>query len=623
LSTRLWARGISTSYHYDDLGNLSWVGYDDGATPTINYAYTRRGQLAEVARDSDAWKLIYNTNGQLISEVGIAGALNGLRVTNSFDEFLRRTNVSSANGTTMLTTNGYTYDTAGRLSTARDGTFSATYSYLANSPLVSQIEFKSNTTVRLTTTKTYDNLNRLRSISSQPSASDLAPLTYSYSYNDANQRTRVNLADGSFWIYEYDALGQVKSGKRYWSDWTPVAGQQFEYGFDDIGNGTSTKAGGDERGAALRAAAYTANNLNQITQRDVPAYLNVVGAASATATNVNVNNVMAYRRGEYYRVELNPDNSSAAVWQSATNRAVQNGTTNSVTGHLFLPKHAEVFAYDADGNLTNDGRWAYIWDSENRLVRQFAPTTGPSGSVKALTYGYDWQGRRISKTVSNYSGGSWSKVLDEKYLYDGWNLLGSLNASNNAVVCAFLWGSDLSGSMQGAGGVGGLLAVNANGASVTFPTFDGNGNVTALINAAGGDALANYEYGPFGELIRCSGIAAKTNPFRFSTKYQDDETGFLYYGHRYYDSITGRWLNRDPIGENGFEAIGKGNHVSQKTIKTEIEPFSFVENDPVNKIDLLGLDVTSPAPKPTGPTGLGEYFCKRPYVLQRAFRLLD
>ena len=79
-------------------------------------------------------------------------------MTNAFDAYLRRTNVSSASGATVLTTNGYTFDLAGRLSTARDGTFLATYSYLANSPLVSQIELKSNTTVRLTTTKTFDNL---------------------------------------------------------------------------------------------------------------------------------------------------------------------------------------------------------------------------------------------------------------------------------------------------------------------------------------------------------------------------------------------------------------------------------------------------------------------------------
>ena len=54
--------------------------------------------------------------------------------------------------------------------------------------------------------------------------------------NSANQRTRTTHADGSYWIYQYDTLGQVTSGKRFWPDGTPVAAQQFEYGFDDIGN---------------------------------------------------------------------------------------------------------------------------------------------------------------------------------------------------------------------------------------------------------------------------------------------------------------------------------------------------------------------------------------------------
>jgi RHS repeat-associated protein len=570
LSTRLWARGTNTTYTYNNFGDISGVSYNDAATPTISYTYTRRGQQEKIGRGSDSWKLFYTAAGQLLSEAGAAGTLNGLRVTNAFDAYLRRTSVGSANGATTLTAHDYGYDAAGRLSSAADGTFSATYSYLANSPLVSQIKFTSNSIVKLTTTKTYDNLNRLNSISSAPSA-----LSYTYSYNDANQHTRVNLADNSFWIYDYDALGQVKSGKRYWSDWTPVAGQQFEYGFDDLGNRSSTKAGGDSTGAGLRTAAYTANNLNQITQREVPAYLNVIGAATATATNVNVNDTLAYRKGEYYRVELNPTNSANAVWQSVTNRAVQSGTTNSVMGNAFLPKTPEIFSYDADGNLTNDGRWAYVWDGENRLIRQFAPTNAPSGSVKALTYGYDWQGRRISKTVSNYSGGSWSRVFEEKYLYDGWNLLSSLNATNSAVVQAFLWGSDLSGSMEGAGGVGGLIAVKANGVSVSFAAYDANGNVTALANAADGSTLATYEYGPFGEVIRCSGVAAKTNPFRFSTKFQDDETDYLYYGYRFLNTSPGRWFNRDPIGELGHDGPNL---------------YAFVRNSPPNLLDTDGQE---------------------------------
>ncbi|MGN6552259.1 MAG: hypothetical protein ACTHLW_00790 [Verrucomicrobiota bacterium] len=61
--------------------------------------------------------------------------------------------------------------------------------------------------------------------------------------NDANQRTRRADVDGSYWVYNYDTLGQVTSGKKYWADGTPVAGQQFEYTFDDIGNRQSTKSG--------------------------------------------------------------------------------------------------------------------------------------------------------------------------------------------------------------------------------------------------------------------------------------------------------------------------------------------------------------------------------------------
>jgi hypothetical protein len=61
----------------------------------------------------------------------------------------------------------------------------------------------------------------------------------------------------------------------------------------------------------------------------------------------------------------------------------------------------------------------------------------------------------------------------------------------------YVWGSDLSGSMQGAGGVGGLLEVSGYGSATTncYPAFDGNGHVAALINAADGTVAANDEYG--------------------------------------------------------------------------------------------------------------------------------
>jgi len=93
--------------------------------------------------------------------------------------------------------------------------------------------------------------------------------------------------------------------------------------------------------------------------------------------------------------------------------------------------------------------------------------------------------------------------------------------------------------------VGGLLAVVTSTNSNHFCAFDGNGNVAALIAATNGTETAHYEYGPFGEVIRATGPMAKANPFRFSTKFQDDETDLLYYGYQYYNPSTGRWINRN------------------------------------------------------------------------------
>jgi YD repeat-containing protein len=98
----------------------------------------------------------------------------------------------------------FAYDSASRLS-------NVSYSYLANSPLISQITYRSNSTTRMTTSKSYDFLNRLSQISSAPSASSV--VSFGYSYNDANPRTRFTLEDGSYWVYEYDYLGQLTSGE--------------------------------------------------------------------------------------------------------------------------------------------------------------------------------------------------------------------------------------------------------------------------------------------------------------------------------------------------------------------------------------------------------------------------
>ena len=524
-------------------------------------SYDRLGRQSTIVCNGMTDTLTYNLANELLGESFSGGTLNGLSVTNGYDANLRRTILSALSFGSSLSSTTYGYDNASRLSSVSDGNNnSAAYSYLDNSPLVSQLAFKQSGTTRMTTTRQNDYLNRLTQISSQPGASGLKPIAFNYSYNNANQRTRSTLADGSYWLYQYDALGQVISGCKYFYDQTPVAGQQFDYTFDTIGNRTQTQTGGDQNGMNLRTANYHANNLNQVTNRDVPGYVDIKGVGYATNA-VTVNGQTAYRKWEYFRQELSVNNSSSALW---TNITVAVPGQTSVTGNVYVAEEPEVFGYDADGNLTNDGHWAYTWDGENRLATMTVNTN--VGPQYQLAFAYDSKGRRIQKIVSTNSVPQYTN----NFVYDGWNLIAVLSPRSQ-LLSSYTWGNDLSGSQQDAGGVGGLVEVSCHGSSTTncFAAYDGNGNVVALVSAADGTTLANYEYGPFGEVIRATGPMAKLNPFRFSTIYQDDESDLLMYVHRPYKASTGTWLCKDPLMEQGFNSL-YGNLINKRKSNSEI-----------------------------------------------------
>jgi RHS repeat-associated protein len=550
LQTRTWARTdangnpITTTYGYDNAGGLTNIFYSD-TTPSVTNNYDRLGRLTQQVTANYQLNSAYNLAGQLLSESYSAGPLAGLGITNQYDADMRRTNLAIVNSpASLLASTAYSYDAASRLATVADGNGnSATYNYLANSPLVGQIMFKQNNATRMTTSQAYDDLNRLTQIASQPAAAGLPPVAFNYSYNSANQRTQDKLADGSYWVYQYDSLGQVISGHKYFRDGTPVPGQQFDYSFDTIGNRTQTEAGGDQTGGNQRVANYSVNSLNQIISRDFPGTNDIVGAALAT-NSVTLNGQPAWHKWEYFWGTVTTNNTAAPAWLTAT--VASGGASN--TGSVYLAQTPEQFSYDADGNLLSDGRWTYTWDAENRLIGMAVNTA--AGPQYQLTFAYDAKGRRMQKTVS--TNGISNTV---NFLYDGWNLVGILN-SQCALVQSFMWGSDLSGSLQGAGGVGGLLEVSSYGASTTnsFTVFDGNGDIAALVNAADGTSLAGYEYGPFGEVIRSTGPMAKANPFRFSTEYYDDETDLVNYPFRPYSPSQGRFLTRDLKENPALEA---------------------------------------------------------------------
>lgn len=219
-----------------------------------------------------------------------------------------------------------------------------------------------------------------------------------------------------------------------WGDGVLVAGQQFGYAYDSIGNRTSAKSGGDANGLGSRSSTYTANNLNQYTQRTDPGSFDVLGTAQSNAT-VTVNNLSAYRKGDYFWKELSVNNSSAAVYTNVSVVGVKNlvGTNQedavtTVTGNEFVPKTPEAYSYDLDGNLTGDGRWTYTWDGENRLIAMESLTNAPSASKKRLEFAYDHAGRRMSKKVSNWTGSSYALTNALLFVYDQWNLQAEMDA---------------------------------------------------------------------------------------------------------------------------------------------------------------------------------------------------
>ena len=312
---------------------------------------------------------------------------------------------------------------------------------------------------------------------------------------------------------------------------------------------------------------YTNDPIGRRTQR-----LDTTGTAGfQPATNSFAYNV----RSELTAATLNPlgaPSTSSATYQydPIGNRiqAVENTVQTDYVSNMlnqYTGINTNTPSYDDDGNMlflpsTTGGGKQFTWDGENRMI-----TTTNGNTVVVNTY--DAQSRRIRKQVS-VDG---TPAKDIRYFYDAWNLLyeHDLLAGGSGSTRHYAWGLDLSQSLQGAGGVGGLLYTQA-GTSANAPSYDANGNVTEYVDLATGAVTSRHAYDGFGKTIAQTGT--RPAPYAFSTKYEDEDTGLLYYGYRFYAPEVGRWPNRDPIGERGGSNI-----------------YTFTHNNLVSEIDVLGL----------------------------------
>ena len=299
---------------------------------------------------------------------------------------------------------------------------------------------------------------------------------------------------------------------------------------------------------------------------------------------------------------------------------VKNELTNALGAAL---------TYDANGNATGlGGGVTCAYDDENRLIQrlyyQYSWMHATNGDQRTDLV-YDGQGR-LRKRLEYYipaiqqgtnpppdsltlelgvmglpSQPNWTLESETWYVYDGKRVIQERNGSNVPTV-SYTRGTDLSGSLEGAGGIGGLLA-RTEGSTQASYFGDGNGNITSL---SGGNlaVVASYRYDPYGNLLFKSGAWADTNVYRFSSKECHVKSGLYYYLYRWYSPELQRWLNQDPLGERGFQVLIERKPFERKPFvevvqTTEISPdeinlYCFVRNNPVCRRDAFGLQATKP-----------------------------
>ena len=313
---------------------------------------------------------------------------------------------------------------------------------------------------------------------------------------------------------------------------------------------------------ALPSFAYALDGLMRPVQRNADEFAYDVRSQLTSATLRSANT-----------------NAFAYVYDTAGNRIAASDSGASVAYVVNQLNQYEAVAetcpaYDIDGNLLTNGVWSYAWDAANRLA------AACSNGVCVVSNAYDALSRRVLKVTSTET---------RTFLYDGWNMVREEVRDNTTGAITetrdYSWGRDLSGSLQGAGGVGGLLAYTRNGA-LRIPVYDHIGNIVAVVDDSGA-IVAAYEYDPFGNIIAQSGTEADEVPFRFSTKYFDPETGLYYSGYRFYSPELGRWINRDPLGEK----VGRNLYL-------------FATNASLLDVDYLGnIAVKVMSRKENGPWG--------------------
>jgi len=525
LYKRIWARKdndndndndneLITTYSYDpNTHDLIKIDYSDENTDDISFTYNRFGKQSSITDANGLRVFKYNDKLQLMSES--MNGLNNATIHRYYDAYGRSTGLSNGDDYSVT----YSYETeTGRFKSINwhvaDIERISTYSYLENSHLLSQL---------VTTSGTIKN-----HIS-----------TYSYE-SERNLLTTVENKYGTTLISRYDCsynpIELVKAVKNSGQAFADPEESFYKYHYND-------------HNELIESNRYSGSDVIDTSNPILKEYRNYEYDNIGNRKNsTNFNNVITYKT-------------------NALNQYEQ--TTSAESSDQY-------FEYDNDGNMIksnfDQSSTIYNYNAENRLIE--VVSENPINGDKKLVFLYDYMGRRIEKSVYIRNNQQWDLYIKKQFIYDNWNIIQEKTFHNDVQTTKYyVWGLDQSQSLHTNGGVGGLIgSVDMESKLVSYYHYDANGNVGQLINSDNGEILVRYEYDPFGNQTLAKGPYLNNNPFCYSTKYYDAETGLIYYGYRYYYPKLGRWGRRDPMD-----------------IKGGILLYGFVFNNSINLIDPFGL----------------------------------
>jgi RHS repeat-associated protein len=574
------ARGGKLAFGYSndgakDLQSATWPTVPSGVftVPAIgqSYGYDRAGRTKQIGDASGARSLIYQ-NGRLFETAWNSGALAGYKIVKALDAVGRDTGFTLHRGNAVIHSaqmapNGV----SGEVSSLASGNLKVVIGRNSARQITGFQWGNASGTFVPAVTQTWTRGTAGRILSATSNVTGAPAFDYKGTANNETtafdgkgRRLKVKTA-GADWTYAY-TNGQLTSAIH------PTLGS-FIYHFDGIGRRTNMGSA-NTTDLLNRTLAWT-NTQNKTLK---------VAAHPDARVWVNGTEIPSFTGA--YSYPITPPGASGG-WVPWNTLAVLEGEGDpgahpdakaEQSGAVWVPPVAESFTYDAAGNRESSALWDFGWNAKNELTRartkgHNSPTT-PQGYD--LTNAYDAEGRRFSKKVNRYQNGG---IVEQKvitFLHHGNDLIYERHQTPGGLTLLerkYLWGPDISGTHGGAGGAGGLLLIRETKGNQTidlFPLYDGTGHVIALTDSTG-TLQAEYAYGPFGEAIYARGPKASSCPFRYATKYYDEETGLYNFGRRFLDPITGQWPSRDPIGERGGYNL-----------------YAFVGNDGVNKWDLLG-----------------------------------